>query len=226
MGPPPVGGGRGPQRTQGVARCCGFNGAAPRRGRKDEPLEHQNQLPRPHPASMGPPPVGGGRPSAAVHHRCARFRASMGPPPVGGGRTEYGAPIETQDGALQWGRPPSGAEGHGLLLPRFSARVLQWGRPPSGAEGSWSLTRWQDGARLSASMGPPPVGGGRPAENGREARVKGFNGAAPRRGRKGRPRHARGRRRFWVLQWGRPPSGAEGEHRGDDLPRPWSRRIA
>ena len=62
---------------------------------------------------------------------------------------------------LQWGRPPKEAEGAlAALLERYGF-TLQWGRPPKEAEGSKSFVPL--GHCLSASMGPPPEGGGRPA---------------------------------------------------------------
>ena len=57
--------------------------------------------------------------------------------------------------ALQWGRPPEGAEGvdeRGRGWPWFLQ--LQWGRPPEGAEGRMHHRHHPHWA--TASMGPPP----------------------------------------------------------------------
>jgi len=161
-----------------------FNGAAPNRGRKarEDRARKRGQM-----ASTGPPPIGGGRtwacsmaaapgllqrgrPQSGAEGRAAQWRihasthvgASTGPPPIGGGRPSLaGSPPVSRPGALQRGRPQSGAEGGRLRDERPGP---------------------------CASTGPPPIGGGRVyVDNpGNLARnILGFNGAAPNRGRKG-----------------------------------------
>ncbi len=136
------------------------------------------------------------------------FHASMGPRP--GGRGELSSPSLTwMLGELQWGRAPEGAErarsspgavyghsGFNGAAPRRARRALdrnpdssawlglQWGRAPEGAErqdmfGAHARTR-------SLQWGRAPEGAERRSRNFVDER-KGdcFNGAAPRRARRG-----------------------------------------
>ena len=156
-------------------------------------------------ASMGPRPGGRGEADAS---RKLLFpeNASMGPRP--GGR---GEPAPTGATAprrrLQWGRAPEGAERRSVSLATRAEAELQWGRAPEGAE---SPRESPPRTCRDASMGPRPGGRGEVAKRCEDAprRPAGFNGAAPRRARRGLDVS-----QSWPgtveLQWGRAPEGAE-----------------
>ncbi len=144
-------------------------------------------------ASMGPLPVGSGRRPRAEHGRCPWVGLQWG-------RSRSGAEDMEQDGraayavALQWGRSRSGAEDDRTVRdkPRLPV-VLQWGRSRSGAEDGAG----EAGVEFSelASMGPLPVGSGRPRGRHPPRPVRRcFNGAAPGRERKTRETPAATRR--------------------------------
>ncbi len=204
MGPLPVGSGRLRIEVvdgEGLGR---FNGAAPGRERKTRGSVGRRTTAE-FLASMGPLPVGSGRPRIRAPSSPGR-PASMGPLPVGSGRRGASAALPVPS-ELQWGRSRSGAEDPGRVREVLGPVRLQWGRSRSGAEDL-------DGGRdrhggVAASMGPLPVGSGRPAGPA-SARCpdRCFNGAAPGRERKTHSPAENPDARS-ELQWGRSRSGAE-----------------
>ena len=253
MGPLPVGSGRRRiTRKKGSDQPC-FNGAAPGRERKTRGPRRQGRLigrfngaapgreRKTCEHTMGPPPD---------------TVASMGPLPVGSGRPSELLQALRSEIALQWGRSRSGAEDHAGLGVCVLRAELQWGRSRSGAEDSRHAGRpgrmagcfngaapgrerktppdlGSHLALAAASMGPLPVGSGRPGSTFRSSSwCCRFNGAAPGRERKTRqpaqyPESVQGfngaapgreRKTLWIvipaaagmlLQWGRSRSGAE-----------------
>ena len=175
MGPPPFGGGNdttagrdvevevklqwglrlsaveiwSPRR--GWSRTCGFNGASAFRRWKWGPsvLCSGGRSP----ASMGPPPFGGGNPGI-------RRRGTPSP------------------GWLQWGLRLSAVEiCQRMTSSETGRRGLQWGLRLSAVEIGFSAERLPE--HPAASMGPPPFGGGNAFHKGvYNYECAGFNGAS------------------------------------------------
>ena len=133
-----------------------FNGASAfRRWKGRLYLRHRSQR---QPASMGPPPFGGGKPALRRADRRG-LRASMGPPPFGGGKLSV-----MWDGLLRvsasMGPPPFGG-GKPAPWPAACAPALASMGPPPFGGGKQVRQRPQQWLQGQASMGPPPFGGGK-----------------------------------------------------------------
>ncbi len=179
MGPRP--GGRGEAETwqqKRNRRSC-FNGAAPRRARR-EPGQLRKRF-APEPASMGPRP---------------------------GGRGEKHMPMRKPALVmmLQWGRAPEGAESGWRPSWARSWAWLQWGRAPEGAERRCSKVF--SGRPTLASMGPRPGGRGE-GVSGAAATPERVASMGPRPGGRGEQRAGSAATPKEKLQWGRAPEGAE-----------------
>ena len=143
------------------------------------------------PASMGPPPFGGGNLIRQCDITEKVGPASMGPPPFGGGNLPQLGFGHAPEYGLQWGLRLSAVEIMAVLeSPEGAVSALQWGLRLSAVEirlpgkpahrqqerrfnGASAFRRWKfvgfipecSGPGWIASMGPPPFGGG----NGRHS---------------------------------------------------------
>ena len=143
-------------RHRPLCRRHGFNGAAPARGRKS------GRTPG---LCSRITSLQRGRPRAGAEIKLISLamlpmiNASTGPPPRGGGNVGIAALTACTSALLQRGRPRAGAE------------IARPGKP-------FAILR-------RASTGPPPRGGGNAATTTIKLKlIRGFNGAAPARGRK------------------------------------------
>ncbi len=154
-------------------------------------------------ASMGPRPGGRGEVlSPTGTNGQKRFNGAA---PRRARRGIIGCILGANITMLQWGRAPEGAESRASVHVDERAALLQWGRAPEGAE---SGPRNAPSSMTSCFNGAAP----RRARRGHtlprpQPCIHGFNGAAPRRAR--RERNRDGKRRGGWLQWGRAPEGAE-----------------
>ena len=120
----------------------GFNGATAFRRWKSPPViaRQQDKVP----ASMGPPPFGGGNRQRPAAGRCARYW-------------------------LQWGHRLSAVEIRRRIASPSRRDTLQWGHRLSAVEIREARPDTHD--YLAASMGPPPFGGGNVHLEGRDKRA-------------------------------------------------------
>ena len=183
MGPSPVGDGKSVTAGKSPGVSNSFNGAVACWRRKDWHLRLDScpsgcfngavacwrrkdvqrwQFADSQIASMGPSPVGDGKPALRRSLRPARQPASMGPSPVGDGKNTTMAQSRSISQPLQWGRRLLATESR--VESSDEGTLFEASMGPSPVGDGKQRDRHGHGVELSASMGPSPVGDGKAAE--------------------------------------------------------------